>query len=246
MHIIDDKYISPHFHNSKVTPSFFRVYCKNKINFPVALVYVYAGIDNINEDYVTEYIDLLPPDRKNKCLRYRNLSDKVACILSFMVLSEILKEKYDIDKVGDFRYNENGKPYLKEREDIFFSISHTKDTVAVAIAGFEIGIDVETIREISTNLIVKVASEKEREVILSSSDMKRAFFKLWTMKESYAKAYGIGVPFLLQKDITRSNYVFLSEDTFFLSAYIGRILETNNLSVNKFTKENELDNFLLK
>jgi hypothetical protein len=76
-----------------------------------------------------------------------------------------------------------GKPYFPDRRDIFFSLSHTKTHVLAAVSDDEIGVDVETRRDIKPALASRVCTEAE----LAQFD----FLDLWVLKESYVKLLGM-------------------------------------------------------
>ncbi|KJR47407.1 hypothetical protein UF75_2169 [Desulfosporosinus sp. I2] len=44
-----------------------------------------------------------------------------------------MKKEYRIDEIPEFIYRSNGKPYLKNRGDIYFSFSHCKGVAACMI-----------------------------------------------------------------------------------------------------------------
>ena len=228
MDIVDARYLS-----SKIEYSHYGVYIKDTPT-PIAHIHLIEGIKNINESYVNDHIDLLPSERRQRCMRYKNLSDRVSCILSYMLLKNTLESQYNVLLNEPFVYSENQKPYLKNHNDIFFNISHTKNTVAVTVASFEIGIDVEEIKDIKPGLIDMVASPKEKEIINAACDKKRAFFRLWTMKESYAKAYSAAVASFLKKDICETGYVYIESDKYQMSTYLGRYQEHEKKSEEYF------------
>lgn len=89
----------------------------------------------------------------------------------------------------EFRYNEHGKPYLEGGP--YFSISHCKEGIAVAVDDQPIGIDIESIRHTDEELIKRTMNEEEQEEIRKSGD--RAFTRLWTQKEAVVKAQGVGI-----------------------------------------------------
>ena len=85
-----------------------------------------------------------------------------------------------------WEYNEYGKPFLPGGP--YFSISHCKEGIAVAIDDQPIGIDIEAIRPVNNDLIERVMNEEER---VGMND--RLFTRLWTQKEAVVKAEGTGI-----------------------------------------------------
>ena len=114
------------------------------------------------------------------------------------LLRECLKP-YGIDYTENtaVEYGELGKPSLKERPDIHYNVSHAEG-IAVAVSGKkECGVDAESVRAYRPNVIKRAFSEREKTLIEATPEEERdlLFFRLWTLKESYVKAIGIGVSY---------------------------------------------------
>lgn len=96
--------------------------------------------------------------------------------------------------------------------DLDFNLSHTPGLVVVAVArGRRIGVDVERLRRPAPlRLADRLFAEYERRAMLSlpHSEQPSRFFKLWTLKESYIKARGLGLRIPL-RDI---EFSFCSDD----------------------------------
>lgn len=105
----------------------------------------------------------------------------------------------------------HGKPYLEDNP-FYFSISHCKGLVIVAVGDFEVGADCEKIRPHDLRVLERVANEDEKQRIMASSDTEREFFRLWTMKEAYVKMLGIGIGYPLKSIDTSKEDVITTED----------------------------------
>lgn len=106
-----------------------------------------------------------------------------------------------------FEYAENGKPYLKEGP--FFNITHSGSTVSVAISDSPVGIDLECIRSSTPKVARKVMSDIEYAWFESNDFDDKCFYTLWTLKESYYKYLGTGLPLYPNN----TEFVFQSEWT---------------------------------
>lgn len=113
-------------------------------------------------------------------------------ISSHDLLKKILKEEYNIDSFTIIK-NEFGKPYLKDNQ-LYFSISHDKDTCAIAISSSEIGIDLEYLNY-NEKVINKYFYDAEKEIMAKSNNLKYDFTKIWVKKEAYLKMKGTGLNF---------------------------------------------------
>jgi 4'-phosphopantetheinyl transferase len=100
----------------------------------------------------------------------------------------------------EFTTGHYGKPRLRihGRNLLAFSLSHTRGLVAcaVAVAG-DVGVDVEPINESPSRreLAARYFSPNERRYLFASPADAQAtrFTELWTLKESYLKARGVGL-----------------------------------------------------
>gem|GEM_PF-1770042 len=103
-----------------------------------------------------------------------------------------------------FQYNKYGKPYLATHSNCFFNLSHSESYVTCIVDEMECGIDIERMSAISEEYIdiAKLYFSNEEFSTISkmtSDEDKRAYFYiLWTMKEAYLKALGVG----LEKDLS--------------------------------------------
>lgn len=100
----------------------------------------------------------------------------------------------------DFKETENGRPYLSDLPDLWFSFSSCGFGFAGAWSSTDgIGIDLEDrIRDVeATELARHFFSTAEVDFIEGVGDQKRkkTFFQFWTLKEAALKSIGEGLPF---------------------------------------------------
>ncbi|MGI9388427.1 MAG: 4'-phosphopantetheinyl transferase family protein [Boseongicola sp.] len=90
----------------------------------------------------------------------------------------------------------NGKPSLQWR-GLHFNTSFCEDNAIVAVAGREIGVDVERVRSLPDldQLAMKICSPIEQAALstLCEADRPAGFFQLWTAKEAVIKWTGEGL-----------------------------------------------------
>lgn len=94
---------------------------------------------------------------------------------------------------------EHGKPSLAEHPHIQYNVTHADGIAACIAAENECGIDAENVRPYRPNVIKRAFSESEKALIENAPDEEKnlLFFRLWTLKEAYVKALGIGVSYPL-------------------------------------------------
>ena len=90
-----------------------------------------------------------------------------------------------------------GKPYLAEYPDVHYNLSHANGIAACMVSDLECGIDCENVRDFRPNVMKRAFSEKEREMVEKAHESEKnlLFFRLWTLKEAYVKALGVGISY---------------------------------------------------
>ena len=144
-------------------------------------------------DSVQAMLPRVSEQRRAQALQFKHAFGQYACLKSYLLLQDLLREHYGIEGDLVFSYNEHGKPMLKEVSNIHFSISHCKEAIAVAVADRPVGIDVETLRMPSEALAEKVMDKGEK-LRFDISDTPEDFFTaIWTAKEAVMKCRGTGI-----------------------------------------------------
>lgn len=93
------------------------------------------------------------------------------------------------------RFGEKGKPHIENLTNVHFNISHSGNYIVCAVAGTEIGIDVERVRKVNLRVAERFFSAPEIHDLMACNEETRMqyFITLWTIKESYLKAIGRGL-----------------------------------------------------
>ncbi len=99
-----------------------------------------------------------------------------------------------------FTYGEHGKPMLVEHDDPCFNLSHSGSQGLAAVSrGTRIGVDLEFTREGRefTEIADRFFSQAESAALRALPPEARpgAFYRAWTRKEAYLKAWGTGLSF---------------------------------------------------
>ena len=147
-----------------------------------------------NKEFLLSLVD---EKKREKALRFKRNEDRVRTLIGDILVRVILCRDFNYkNKDIVYEYNEFKKPFLKGNTKIHFNISHSKDYVATAFDDEEIGIDVEEIKEMEYEDIVKrFFTDYEYKWIMEQEEEDRlqCFYKLWTLKESYVKFKGQGM-----------------------------------------------------
>lgn len=75
------------------------------------------------------------------------------------------------------------KPYLAAGRP-FFSVSHSRGRVLAGVSDFDLGVDIELVREMPVQVAARLFSQSERRDF--------SFFEAWTLRESVYKLTGRG------------------------------------------------------
>lgn len=122
---------------------------------------------------------------------------KMQTLFGRCLLYYALKKIYDIEEEIIIAVNYFGKPYLKNNNTIFFSISHSYNYIACVISDMDIGIDIQTILHWEDNKTMSIAnnffSDKESQTLKNVKNKNELFSEIWTLKESYIKFKGEGL-----------------------------------------------------
>lgn len=137
----------------------------------------------LDEQEFARTLPCLDEDRRTKTIRLQTAERRAQSAGAGLLLRHLF---------GDVEifYGVNGKPYLKGRNDLYFSISHSKRYVVCAVAECEVGIDIEPVSPIRPAVLRRCFTEMEQEWI---GDNPERFARLWTMKEAYMKMTGTGL-----------------------------------------------------
>ncbi|MEI6950386.1 4'-phosphopantetheinyl transferase superfamily protein [Paraflavisolibacter sp. H34] len=134
------------------------------------------------------YLHRLPLSLQQRNGRYKRWQDRHTHLLGKLLLLDGLKRYgYPDDCLEQLQYNPFGRPFLPGAPD--FNISHSGGLVVCALTpGGRLGIDCEKVRPLDFTTVRDVMSAAQWEEIYRAADPLRAFFRLWVIKESVAKA----------------------------------------------------------
>lgn len=148
-------------------------------------VSIYRDPDVFKADY-----ESMPAYRKEKIDRYRFDSGKWLSLGVGSLLKQALDE-LGIEDDPEMIFNKNGKPYLKDHPDIYFSLSHSGKRAMCVIADKPVGCDVQEHENINDPKADK-SVQRIVDQYLTDEEKQRPFYDVWALKESYMKATGTG------------------------------------------------------
>lgn len=102
----------------------------------------------------------------------------------------------------EFQRTSLGKPFMANKPGCEFSLSHSKEWVAMAVASFEVGVDIEA-RSPNADPRALAArffsAEDSSRIEHAGADASREFLTQWVAKEAALKAAGTGIAGHLEK-----------------------------------------------
>lgn len=155
-----------------------------------------------SEDIFLSMQEKIPKERRESIEKCRRMEDKCRSLGAGLLL------EYGLNRLGcsllsetELEYvvletGENGKPYLKDRGDICFNLSHSGDYVAAVFDRTPVGIDIEEIKNDGRKVAKRFFREEEQRYLEEErwqNCREQKFTELWTRKESYIKAVGGGM-----------------------------------------------------
>lgn len=141
-----------------------------------------------NEEFLNQVNEI----RRKKVMRYHMPDDRKRSLAAGIIIKHILNENGLSENC--LSCSENGKPLA---DGLFFNVSHSGNYVVGVVSDCEVGCDIEKVSSAPMKVAQHYFSPGESEYINSEPDKDRAFFTIWTLKESYMKMTGQGLSLAL-------------------------------------------------
>ena len=163
---------------------------------------IWQGNLNLSLEEAELLVRLLPEDEQERAGRFHFKADANRYLAGRWFLRQVLGSYLEIAPGSIlFQYSPSGKPALTQAcnpQGLQFNLTHSLALALVAVARkCRIGIDLEFVRAIpDTELIVeRFFTPKEQTYWRDAAieQKNQAFFTLWTAKEAYLKALGLGL-----------------------------------------------------
>lgn len=151
-------------------------------------IYVVDCTPWLSDKAVEDALPHLDDKRRRRICRLRVPLKRAQCAAAGLLLTHLFGENGNAPTLA---YGANGKPYLANHPDTFFSITHSDKWVFLAVSDSEIGIDAQMPRKVCPRLAARSTSPEELAWV--KLDTEPHFTRLWTMKEAYLKYSGTGL-----------------------------------------------------
>jgi len=142
---------------------------------------------------------LLSDDERERARRFRRPDLRRRYSVAHALLRRLLAAQLGTNG-ADLRFESSphGKPALRDWPQLRFNLSHAGDLALYALAWRrEVGVDLEPVTpEVEVDAVARQmfsADECHALTLLPSDERRQAFFRIWTRKEAYVKALGLGL-----------------------------------------------------
>ena len=161
-----------------------------------------ACIDDIDAaGLLARYRSLLDAGEAARMARLRFAGDRRRHLVARALVRTVLSRYAPVQpREWVFRTDGNGRPRIENPTPgpgIEFNLAHCGELVVLGVGtGRAVGVDVENIaRNTDTHRLERYFAPCERAGLraLPEAQRRRRFFELWTLKESYLKARGLGL-----------------------------------------------------
>jgi 4'-phosphopantetheinyl transferase len=165
-----------------------------------AEVHVWAThCDTYKPDLHEYFLGMLSAQETARASKFRTDESRHEFLVAHAMLRSILA-RYLARAPERVRLTESfhGKLACEDAPELAFNLAHAQGAVLVAIGnGIDVGVDVEQVRSFNdaADLVGRYFSGEELQRFLGLEEVarNRAFFELWTRKEAYLKALGVGL-----------------------------------------------------
>lgn len=153
----------------------------------------YAESKNLDYDLLRGY---LSTDEKDRASQFHSAEDRRTYTCCHAILRLVLSGMLKTAASGiEILKGRNKKPYVAGTLP-HFNLSHTRSAFAIAVSDQYTGIDLENIdrRLDMLSILHSTFCTRERSFITRDHSLEREnFFLLWTRKEAFLKAIGVGI-----------------------------------------------------
>lgn len=120
------------------------------------------------------------PEALREHLAGRKGAKRDASLCAYALLRRALHDRCGWEELPEVAFTARGKPYFPSCPDVFFSLSHTRGAVLLALHEQSVGADIERLRPVSERMRARFHAADEA-----------AFWQNWVRRESRCKRRGI-------------------------------------------------------
>lgn len=201
-------------------------------------VWIIPAFSNISNEELqniiakSEFCSVISRDENQAVQKFVRACDRNRKLMTFLSKKVILAKILGVAPSDlNFKTDSFGKSSLPEFRNFHFNISHSEAYIILALGKVPLGIDLEYLKDSFAfrDLLSSTFQSSEIRNILEDKKPVEKFFELWTRKEAFVKAVGLGlsIPPIKIKVDNVSNSIFLEEEKIEMNAWVcssGRVI----------------------
>ena len=113
-----------------------------------------------------------------------------ASLCAYEMLRRAMQDHFGWEALPGVAFGAHGKPYFPSCSDAFFSLSHSRGAVLLAVHDHSVGVDIERLRPVSERMRMRFHASDEA-----------AFWQDWVQRESRCKRRGISAVALRGREV---------------------------------------------
>ncbi|MEL7001263.1 MAG: 4'-phosphopantetheinyl transferase superfamily protein [Bacteroidota bacterium] len=153
---------------------------------------------SIDRDTLQRVMDSLPESVLEEAKQLNDERRRLNFLTGRLMLKQMVP-----DELMKIERTNLGKPYLSNGQQ--FNISHSGALVVCAVSNKQrLGVDSEKVKKVNLQDYDSALNDDDHYSIRNARDKMKAFYRIWTQKESLMKADGRGI-FINMKDIILDN-----------------------------------------
>lgn len=202
----------------------------------------------LEEDTFLQYLEKVEKRRREKLLHMKDQGSISHTLTAGCLLHKVLCKWTETDPECslpfEIGYGKEGKPYLLEKPEIHFNLSHSGGYVCCAIADMPVGVDIQKKTVVKSGIAGRFFTDADNQKLSECGEKEKTdlFFRMWSIKESFVKLTGKGLKQGMDSfEINWQKGIILEEDKNEPSAYFMECADMPAYSFCVCTKEPQKD-----
>lgn len=142
-------------------------------------LYMLTPVRPLSDEEANALLARLPKGLRERLARKTGAA-RDESLFAYALLAHALHDRYGWEALPEIALGAHGKPYFPSCPDAFFSLSHSRGAVLLAVHDHSIGVDIECLRPVSERMRTRFHASDEA-----------AFWQDWVQRESRCKRRGI-------------------------------------------------------
>ena len=142
-------------------------------------LYMLTPVRPLSDEEANALLARLPKGLRERLVDKKE-GKRDASLFAYALLAHALHDRYGWEALPEIALGAHGKPYFPSCPDVFFSLSHSRGAVLLAVHDHSIGVDIERLRPVSERMRTRFHASDEA-----------AFWQDWVQRESRCKRRGI-------------------------------------------------------